>query len=52
MSRKGEERVADDPGASMRLVASDDEDLEDYEAELNRMRISATQDNWKDQGDT
>ncbi|KAI8347787.1 hypothetical protein B0O80DRAFT_490311 [Mortierella sp. GBAus27b] len=52
MSRKDKERATDDPVAPMRLVASDDEDLEDYEAALNRMRISATQDNWRGQGDT
>ncbi|KAI8345037.1 replication fork protection component Swi3-domain-containing protein [Mortierella sp. GBAus27b] len=47
-SRKGKERATDDPGASMRLVISDDEDQEDYEAALNRMRISANQDNRKE----
>ncbi|KAF9356596.1 hypothetical protein BGX26_005055 [Mortierella sp. AD094] len=42
-SKKGKERASDNPFAStaMRMVASDDEeDQEDYERALNRMRIS------------
>ncbi|KAF9363843.1 ATP synthase F0 subcomplex subunit OSCP atp5 [Mortierella sp. NVP85] len=40
ISRKGKERAVDDPVAAMRQTVSDDEDQEDYEAALNRMRIS------------
>ncbi|KAG0021900.1 chromosome segregation in meiosis- protein [Entomortierella chlamydospora] len=47
-SKKGKERASDNPFAStaMRMVASDDEeDQEDYERALNRMRISMNLDN-------
>jgi hypothetical protein len=40
ISRKGKEKAVDDPVAAMRQTVSDDEDQEDYEAALNRMRIS------------
>ncbi|KAK3822953.1 MAG: replication fork protection component Swi3-domain-containing protein [Benniella sp.] len=41
ISRKGKERAVDDPVAAMRQAVSDnEEDQEDYEAALNRMRIS------------